>query len=84
MQLLKGETTVVHIVVAGLENLKAPAKMKIEASGVVTKGGGNSQTINIDHLAVTADGTYTTTQTLVANSGGTFGVDVTVIVDEKK
>jgi hypothetical protein len=84
LQLLKGETTIVHIVVAGLENLKAPAKMTIKASGVVTMGGGNLQTIAIDPAAVKADGTYTTAQTLVADSAGTFGVDVTVVVDEKK
>jgi hypothetical protein len=84
LNLLKGESTTVHIVVSGLEKLKAPAMMSVEASGVVTMSGGNSQTLNIDPSAVAEDGTYTTAEILVANSAGTFGVKVTVTADDKK
>jgi hypothetical protein len=84
LNLVKGEQTTVHIVVGGLEKLKAPAIMTVEATGVVTMGGGNSQKITIDPSSVAADGTYTTAEVLVANSAGTFGVKVTVTVDEQK
>ena len=84
LNLIKGESTVVHLVVAGLEKLKAPAVMTIDASGVVSMAGGNSQTITIDPSAVATDGTYTTAEALVANSAGTFGVKVTVTADDKK
>jgi hypothetical protein len=84
LNLIKGESTVVHIAVSGLEKLKAPAVMTVDASGPVSMGGGNSQTITIDPAAVTADGTYTTAETLFANSAGTFGIKVTVTADDKK
>ena len=84
LTLLKGESTTVHIVVLGLEKLKAPAVMIIEASGVVTMGGGNSQTISIDPSSVSPEGTYRTAETLYANSAGTFNVTVTVSADDKK
>jgi hypothetical protein len=58
--------------------------MTVDASGVVSMGGGNSQTISIDPSAVAEDGTYTTAETLFANSAGTFGVKVTVTADDKK
>lgn len=84
LNLLKGESTTVHIVVGGLKRLKAPADMTISATGVVTMSGGNSQAIKIDPFQVKSDGTYTTSDSLFANSAGTFGVQVTVTVPEEK
>ncbi|MEK6335445.1 MAG: hypothetical protein AABM67_10890 [Acidobacteriota bacterium] len=84
LHLLQGEGTVVHIVVGGLENLKGPARMTVDARGVVNMGGGNSQKLNIDPSMVAADGTYTTAESLTALAEGSFGVDVTVTVDDKK
>jgi hypothetical protein len=84
LNLLKGESTIVHIVVGGLEKLKAPATMTVDATGVVTMSGGNSQRIKIDPSDVKPDGTYTTSDSLFANSAGTFGVQVTVTVPEEK
>jgi len=84
LNLLKGESTIVHIVVGGLEKLKAPATMTVNATGVVTMSGGNSQTIKIDPSHVKSDGTYTTSDSLFANSAGTFGVEVIVTVPEEK
>jgi hypothetical protein len=84
LTLSKGESTTLHIVVGGLEKLKAPATMTVNATGVITMGGGNSQTIKIDPSDVTSDGKYTTSNSLLANSAGTFGVDVTVTVPEEK
>lgn len=84
LNLLKGESTTVHIVVGGLKRLKAPADMTINATGVVTMSGGNSQAIRIDPFQVKSDGTYTTSDSLFANSAGTFGVQVTVTVPEEK
>lgn len=84
LNLLKGESTTVHIVVGGLKRLKVPASMTINATGVVTMSGGNSQAIKIDPFQVNSDGTYTTSDSLFANSAGTFGVQVTVTVPEEK
>jgi len=82
--LLKGETTQLHIVVAGLEHLTTPARMAIDASGVINMSGGNSQKLVIEQSAVKTDGTYTTGNTLTALSAGTFGVTVVVSVDKEK
>ncbi|MFN2517139.1 MAG: hypothetical protein ABR556_13100 [Pyrinomonadaceae bacterium] len=84
LNLLKGESTTVHIVVGGLKRLKVPASMTINATGVVTMSGGNSQAIKIDPFQVKSDGTYTTSDSLFAKSAGTFGVEVTVTVPEEK
>lgn len=81
--LLKGESTQLHIVVSGLERLEAPAKMTIDASGVISMGGGNSQKLTIDPKQVNADGTYATGNALTALSEGTFGVQVVVSVDKE-
>jgi hypothetical protein len=84
LNLLKGESTRLNIVVGGLKQLKAPATMTVNATGVITMSGGNSQIIKIDPSDITSDGTYTTSNSLLANSAGTFGVDVTVTVPEEK
>lgn len=81
--LVKGESTQLHIVVSGLERLEAPAKMTIDASGVISMGGGNSQKMTIEPAEVNADGTYTTGNALTALSAGTFGVKVVVSVGKE-
>jgi hypothetical protein len=82
-KLLKGESTQLNIVVSGLERLEAPAKMTIDASGVINMSGGNSQTLTIDPAVVKADGTYVTGNVLTALSAGTFGVQVVVSVGKE-
>jgi hypothetical protein len=82
LDLLKGETTQLHVVVGGLQGLETPARMTINASGVINMAGGNLQTLSIDPARVNPDGTYNTGRTLTAISAGTFGVQVVVAVDE--
>lgn len=83
LRLQTGQSTNVHITVRGLEDLSAPARMTVNASGVVSMVGGNSQTITIPPSSVLSDGTYKTDEKLIANSQGAFGVKVVVTVDEK-
>jgi hypothetical protein len=82
-ELLKGESTQLNIVVSGLERLEAPATMTIEASGMISMGGGNSQKIMIPPSAVNADGTYVTGNALTGLSAGGFGVKVVVTVGKE-
>ena len=78
--LLKGEGTTAHILVAGLERLEAPAKMTIETTGAVSMTGGNSQALSITSSEVKPDGTYATDRALSSYEAGGFGVTVTVTV----
>jgi hypothetical protein len=81
--LLKGETTPLRIEVAGLENLRAPATMTIDATGVISLDGGNSQRFAIDPAAISANGIYRLGKTLTGISAGGFGVKVTVVVGKE-
>lgn len=81
--LVKGETTPLRIEVAGLENLRAPATMTIDATGVISMAGGNSQKFAIPREAIGADGIYRTGKTLTGTSAGGFGVKVTVVVEKE-
>ena len=78
--LLKGEGTTAHILVAGLERLEAPAKMTIETTGAVSMTGGNSQALSVTSSEVKPDGTYATDRALSSYEAGGFGVTVTVTV----
>lgn len=81
--LVKGETTPLQIEVAGLANLRAPATMTIDATGVISMAGGNSQKFAIPRTAIGADGIYRTGKTLTGTSAGGFGVKVTVVVEKE-
>lgn len=81
LNLLKGQSTTVHIIVGGLEKLQAPAHMAIIVSGAVTMTG--AREVEIQPAEVSASGAYTTTRTLHAVETGGFGVNVTVIVDKE-
>jgi hypothetical protein len=81
LNLQKGEWTTVHIVVGGLQNLRAPAHMKIVVTGAVSMSGAGE--VEIQPADVSASGTYTTTRRLDAGEAGTFGVNVTVTVDKE-
>lgn len=81
LNLLKHQSTTVHIIAGGLEDLKADANMAIAASGVVTMTGATS--VEIDPKMVAADGTYTTDRSLYAEEAGTFNVTVTVKVGKE-
>jgi hypothetical protein len=81
LNLLKGKSTTVHIVVSGLEKLRAPAHMKIVGTGTVSMSGAGE--VEIQPTEVSANGTYTTTRALYAVEAGTFAVNVTVTVDKE-
>ena len=83
LNLKKGESTELRIVVGGLEHLQAPARMTIDASGAIYMGGGNSQKLTIEPAAVNADGTYRAGNTLTGLAAGTFGVKVVVSVEKE-
>jgi hypothetical protein len=83
LNLKKGESTELRIVVGGLEHLQAPARMTIDASGAIYMGGGNSQKLRIEPAAVNADGTYRKGNTLTGLAAGTFGVKVVVSVEKE-
>ena len=81
LNLLKFESTNVHITVHGLQKLRAPAHMKIAVSGAV-KMVGESEVV-IPPAEISADGTYSTTRVLEAGEPGPFGMIVTVTVDKE-
>ena len=81
LNLRKEEWTTVNIVVGGLQNLRAPAHMKIVVTGAVSMSGAGE--VEIQPADVSASGTYTTTRRLDAGEAGTFGVNVTVTVDKE-
>ena len=81
--LVKGETTPLRIEVAGLANLRAPAAMTIDATGVVNMTGGNAQKFSIPASEIGADGVYRIGRTLTGTSAGSFGVKVVVVVEKE-
>ena len=81
--LVKGETTPLRIEVAGLTDLRAPASMTIDASGVINMSGGNSQSFSIPAADIGTDGIYRLGRTLTGTSAGGFGVKVTVVVEKE-
>ena len=82
--LVKGETTALRIEVAGLANLRAPATMTVDATGVINMSGGNAQKFVIPKEAIGADGIYRTGKTLTGTSAGGFGIKVTVLVEKEE
>ena len=81
LNLLAKQSTTVHIVVHGLENLHVSAHMKIVVTGTVTMTGPSE--VEIKPSDISANGTYTTSRALYAVSAGSFGVNVTVTVDKE-
>jgi|GEM_PF-5252375 len=85
LSLEKRQSTWVHIIAGGLENLKAPAHMTIVATGqpagTITMAGATE--VEIDPKMVSSDGTYTTDRSLYAAEAGGFTVNVTVKVDKE-
>jgi len=80
LNLIKGQSTKVHIVVSGLEDLKGSANMTIEVTGTVSMTGSTDVTIKPSDIS--SAGVYTTNRALHAVSAGGFGVVVKVMVDE--
>ena len=78
--LLKGESTVLHIQVLGLEGVKGPVPMTLTASGVITMEGGATQQIVITPSQVGSNGSYVTTRKITGSEAGGWTATATVII----
>jgi hypothetical protein len=85
LHLLRGQTTVLTVVVSGLDGLKqdVPFELVNHSPGVVSMEGGNIQNLLIrgdtSHASdVQRNGTYTTTRTLTGITPGSFNITATV------
>jgi len=77
--LMKGESTQLHVEVNGLQGLSDPVPLHLTNSGAVTMSGGNSQTMSIRPSDVQANGTYTTTRTITGVQTGGWTATATVV-----
>jgi|CXWL01.1.fsa_nt_gi hypothetical protein len=82
LNLLKGQSTTVHILVSGLQGIIKPAAMSITASGAISLQGGGSQSMTISPGQVGTNGTFSMDLGLNAIEKGGFGVTVTVNLNE--
>ena len=76
--LLKGESTELHVQVEGLEGLKTPVPLTLEAHGVITMVGGLFQPLTIQPSQVGADGRYSTTRGITGVQAGGWEATATV------
>lgn len=78
--LMRSEQTVLTVQVTGLEGIKNPVPLQLDATGVITMDAGNSQNVRITPAEVNRDGTYTTTRAITGQQAGAFNVTASVIV----
>lgn len=80
LNLLRGETTTLHVVVLGLGGVAADQSLDLEnnSPSVIKISGGDRQHINIRASEVRPDGTYAMDRTLTGIMAGGFGVTATV------
>jgi hypothetical protein len=80
LNLLKGETTTLHVAVLGLKgiNQEVPLDLVNHSPATIAMSGGNEQHMIIRAGDVKADGTYPTDRTLTGVKGGSFGITATV------
>ncbi len=77
--LLKGERTTLTTEVTGLEGIKAPVPLTLEARGVITMQGGMFQPLFIEPAQVGADGRYVTTREITGVQTGGWEATSTVV-----
>ena len=77
--LLKGERTTLTTEVTGLEGIKAPVPLTLEAKGVITMEGGMFQPLFIEPAQVSADGRYVTTRQITGVQAGGWEATSTVV-----
>lgn len=77
--LLKGERTTLTTEVTGLEGVKAPVPLTLEAKGVITMEGGTFQPLFIKPAQVGADGRYITTREITGVQTGGWEATSTVV-----
>jgi len=80
LNLLRGETTSLHVVVLGLGGVAGDQSLDLEntSPSVIKMSGGDRQHINIRASEVRPDGTYSIDRTLTGIMAGSFGVTATV------
>ena len=80
LNLLRGETTTLHVVVLGLGGVAGDQSLDLEntSPSVIRMSGGDRQHINIRASEVRPDGTYSMDRTLTGIMAGSFGVTGTV------
>ena len=80
LNLLRGETTTLHVVVLGLGGVAGDQSLDLEntSPSVIRMSGGDRQHINIRASEVRPDGTYSMDRTLTGIMAGGFGVTATV------
>jgi len=78
--LRKGESTTLKIEVNGLQGIKQPVPLTLDAQGVITMEGGEYQPLLIQPSQVGADGRYITTRGITGIQAGGWGANATVVV----
>ena len=80
LNLLRGETTTLHVVVVGLGGIAGDQSLDLEnnSPSVIRMSGGDRQHINIRGSEVGSNGTYSMDRTLTGIMAGGFGVTGTV------
>jgi CHAT domain-containing protein/tetratricopeptide (TPR) repeat protein len=80
LNLIRGETTTLHVVVLGLGGIAGDQSLDLEntSPSVIRMNGGDRQHINIRPPEVRPDGTYSMDRTLTGIMAGGFGVTATV------
>jgi hypothetical protein len=80
LHLLRGQTTVLTVVVSGLDGLKqdVPFELVNHSPAIVSMDGGNKQSAIIHAADLQPNGTYTTTRTLTGVAPGSFNITATV------
>jgi len=83
LNLLKGETTTLHIKVLGLKALTESVKLEVTnySPGVISMAGGNQLSFSISPEQVAADGTFSVDRTLSSIMAGNFNITATVYWD---
>jgi hypothetical protein len=77
--LVRAEQTTLTVEVIGLTGIIEPVSLEIDATGVITMGGGNFQNLRIMPAEVNTRGIYTTTRPITGQQQGSFTVTVSVI-----
>lgn len=77
--LLKGEKTTLTTEVFGLQGIKKPVPLTLEAEGVITMDGGMFQQLFIQPSQVGADGRYVTTRGITGVQAGGWSATSTVV-----
>jgi CHAT domain-containing protein/tetratricopeptide (TPR) repeat protein len=80
LNLIRGETTTLHVVVLGLKGIAGDQSLDIDntSPSVITMSGGDKQHLMIRPAEVRGEGTYSTDRTLTGIMAGGFNVTTTL------